>query len=69
LLLILRIFFLFAATWKNSQSARCASAADHLCTDVDMFIKTFTILKQILRYSATFLYHLLCVFRGLGLLS
>jgi hypothetical protein len=39
----------FTATCKNSTSARCVSAANLLCKDVNIFSKTISFLKQILR--------------------
>jgi len=37
------------STCKNSPSARCVSAANHVRKDLEIFRKTFTSLKQILR--------------------
>jgi hypothetical protein len=44
-----RNFSLFTANCQNSPSARCVSAANRECTDVDIFRKPVTLLKQILR--------------------
>jgi len=40
---------LFTATGKTSPSARCVSAGNLLCKDVNIIRKTITFLKQILR--------------------
>jgi uncharacterized membrane protein len=37
--------FLFAATFKMSSSARCVSAANHVCKDVAIFKEIITFLK------------------------
>jgi hypothetical protein len=50
---IIRNSSLFTATRKNSPSARCVSAANRVCEDVDMFRKPTVSLKQILRWSVT----------------
>ena len=39
---------LFAATCKNSLSAKCISAAHYMCKDADIFRETITSSKQIL---------------------
>jgi hypothetical protein len=41
---------LFTATCKNSPCARCVSAANRVCKDVDICRKPIISLKQILRY-------------------
>jgi hypothetical protein len=56
--------FLFSDTSKNSPSARCVSAANHLCKDVDILRKTTGSFNQILRQSVTCLYILINVFWG-----
>jgi len=38
---------LFTDTWRNSLSARCGSAASHVCKDVDIFRKIMLLLKTI----------------------
>lgn len=52
------------ATCRNSPSARCVSAAYHVRKNLDISRKTFTSLKQILRWFVAFLYKLLCMFFG-----
>jgi len=49
-----RNFSLLTATCKNSSSDRCFSAANLVCKDVDIFRKTVTSLKLILRQSLMF---------------
>jgi ornithine cyclodeaminase/alanine dehydrogenase-like protein (mu-crystallin family) len=40
---------LFTATCKSSPTARCVTAANRVCKGTDIFRKTVTSLKQILR--------------------
>jgi hypothetical protein len=60
---------LFTATCKTSPSARCVSAANLLCQDVENTSKPTASVRQILRQCVTFLYQLSVFFLlGLGLL-
>jgi hypothetical protein len=60
---------LFTDTWRNYLSARCGSAANHVCKDVDFFGKIMLLLKTISAIGYNIFISIIYVFSGLGLLS
>jgi hypothetical protein len=55
---------LFSATCHNYLSAEWISAASHVCKAINIFIKPFTSLKQIMCLSVSVLYQIIYVFSG-----